>query len=79
MTATDGSPATTRESGRVNLELRHAWVKGTQSKNRHPTSVPANDVAPAVLVRHVGKHRERVFTFRGRAQLGQHESLAYGP
>jgi hypothetical protein len=39
----------------VNLELRHAWVKGTQSKNRRPISVPLNDVALAVLKRQEGK------------------------
>lgn len=50
----------------VNLELRHAWVQGTQSKNRRPISVPLNDVALEVLKRQVGKHPQRVFTFRGR-------------
>ncbi len=54
------------EWGQVNLELRHAWVKGTQSKNRRPISVPLNDVALAVLMRQAGKHPGRVFTFRGR-------------
>jgi integrase len=54
------------EWGQVNLELRHAWVQGTQSKNRRPISVPLNDVALAVLKRQVGKHAERVFTFRGK-------------
>jgi len=53
------------EWGQVNLELRHAWVKGTQSKNRRPISVPLNDVALSVLKRQVGKHPERVFTYRG--------------
>ncbi|MBI3095543.1 MAG: site-specific integrase [Rhodocyclales bacterium] len=50
----------------VNLELRHAWVKGTQSKNRRPISVPLNDVALAVLKRQVGKHPKRVFTYQGK-------------
>ena len=36
----------------VNLELCHAWVLGTQSKNRHPISVPLNDAAMGVLRRH---------------------------
>ena len=51
--------------GQVNLELRHAWVKDTQSKNRRPISLPLNDVALAILKRQVGKHPERVFTYRG--------------
>lgn len=50
----------------VNLELRHAWVQGTQSKNRRPISVPLNEVALEVLKRQVGKHPQRVFTFRGK-------------
>jgi integrase len=54
------------EWGQVNLELRHAWVKGTHSKNRRPISVPLNDVALDVLKRQVGKHPERVFTYRGK-------------
>jgi integrase len=54
------------EWGQVNLELRHAWVRGTHSKNRRPISVPLNDVALAVLKRQEGKHLERVFTFRGK-------------
>lgn len=54
------------EWGQVNLELRHAWVKGTQSKNRRPISVPLNDVALAVLKRQEGKHLIRVFTYLGK-------------
>ena len=50
----------------VNLALRHAWVQGTQSKNRRPISVPLNEVALEVLKRQVGKHPQRVFSFRGR-------------
>ncbi len=53
------------EWGQVNLEQRHAWIHGWQSKNRRPISVPLNDTAIAVLGRQVGKHPERVFTFRG--------------
>lgn len=50
----------------VNLESRHAWIDGWQSKNRRPISVPLNDAALAVVKRQVGKHPERVFTFRGK-------------
>jgi integrase len=50
----------------VNLESRHAWIDGWQSKNRRPISVPLNDAALAVIQRQVGKHPERVFTFRGK-------------
>ncbi len=54
------------EWGQVNLERRHAWIHGWQSKNRRPISVPLNDAALAVLKRQEGKHEERVFTFRGK-------------
>lgn len=54
------------EWSQVNLELRHAWILGTQSKNRRPISVPLNEVAMSVLVRQIRKHPQRVFTYRGR-------------
>ncbi len=54
------------EWGQVNLELHHAWVLGWQSKNRHPITVPLNDVAMGVLQRQIGKHPQRVFTNRGK-------------
>lgn len=54
------------EWAQVNLELRHAWVKGTESKNRRPISVPLNDTAVACIKRQVGKHPTRVFVYRGK-------------
>lgn len=50
----------------VNLEQRHAWIDGWQSKNRRPISVPLNAAAISVLQRQIGKHPDRVFTFRGK-------------
>ncbi|MDA8384319.1 MAG: site-specific integrase [Betaproteobacteria bacterium] len=50
----------------VNLDQRHAWIDGWQSKNRRPISVPLNAAAISVLQRQIGKHPERVFTFRGK-------------
>lgn len=50
----------------VNLELRHAWIHGTQSKNRRPIAVPLNDIAMSVLQRQQGKHLIRVFTYLGK-------------
>ena len=50
----------------VNLELRHAWVPGAESKNRRPISVPLNEAAMSILVRQIGKHPSRVFTFNGK-------------
>jgi len=54
------------EWSQVNLEQRHAWIRGWESKNRHPIAVPLNDAALSVLRRQVGKHPERVFTYRGK-------------
>ena len=50
----------------MNLETSHAWVGADQSKNRRPIAVPLNATAVKVLQRQLGKHRERVFTFRGK-------------
>ncbi|MBS1170973.1 MAG: integrase, partial [Burkholderiaceae bacterium] len=50
----------------VNLELRHAWVQATHSKNRRPISVPLNEIAMGVLKRQQGKHPSRVFTYKGK-------------
>lgn len=53
------------EWSQINLELRHAWVKATQSKNGKPIAIPLNEIALEVLRRQIGKHPTRVFTFRG--------------
>lgn len=54
------------EWSQVNLDQRHAWIPGWQSKNRRAISVPLNDQAVGVLQRQWGKHPERVFTYGGR-------------
>jgi len=54
------------EWSQINLELRHAWVKATQSKNGKPIAIPLNEIALEVLRRQIGKHPTRVFTFRGK-------------
>ncbi|MGV3582855.1 MAG: tyrosine-type recombinase/integrase [Methylophilus sp.] len=54
------------EWAQVNLVLKHAWVRGSQSKNRSPIAIPLNDLAIEVLQQQVGKHSERVFTYRGK-------------
>ena len=54
------------EWGQVNLDQRHAWIRGHDSKNRRPISVPLNDTAMSILTRQIGKHPERVFSFRGK-------------
>jgi integrase len=58
------------EWSQVNLELCHAWVPGTQSKNRRPIAVPLNDMAlDCAHVGRSGKHPERVFTYRGNRSI----------
>jgi len=49
----------------VDLERRMAWVHPDQAKARRAIPVPLNVQAVAVLQKQLGKHRERVFTFRG--------------
>lgn len=54
------------EWAQVNLDLKHAWVKGNESKNRKPIAIPLNNVAIDVLQQQLGNHPERVFTYLGR-------------
>jgi hypothetical protein len=48
---------------------RRAWVHPDQAKARKAIPVPLNDDAMKVLGRQVGKHRDLVFSFRGRQVL----------
>lgn len=54
------------EWSQVDLSNRAAWIHPDQAKARKAIRVPLNDAAIAVLVRQVGKHPVRVFTFRGK-------------
>ena len=49
----------------VDLDRRMAWVHPDQAKARRAIPVPLNGEAMAVLHKQLGKHPERVFTFRG--------------
>lgn len=49
----------------VDLDRSHAWVKAGNSKNRKAIAVPLNDYAMGILLKQLGKHPQRVFTFRG--------------
>jgi integrase len=60
----------------VDLNLRHIWIPGAKHKNGRPHSVPINDLALAVLLRQVGKHPERVFTYKGQP-VGQVSTRAW--
>jgi len=50
----------------VDLERRTAWIHADEAKGREAIGVPLNGEAIAVLQEELGKHREAVFTFRGR-------------
>ena len=50
----------------VDLERRTAWVHADEAKGGTAIGVPLNDEAIAVLREEIGKHRDRVFTFRRR-------------
>jgi integrase len=50
----------------VDLANRRAWIHPDQAKARKAIPVPLNDDALAVVERQIGKHRELVFSFRGR-------------
>lgn len=54
------------EWSQVNLYLKHAWVNGSDSKNRRPIAETLNEIATQVLQRQRGKHVSRVFTYRAQ-------------
>jgi integrase len=54
----------------VDLARKHAWIPGDKHKNGRPHSVPLNAMALAVLRQQVGKHADRVFTYRGEPVTG---------
>lgn len=50
----------------VDLERRLAWIHPDQAKARKAIPVPLNGEAVAILQKQIGKHREVVFTFKGK-------------
>ena len=50
----------------VDMVNRRAWVHPDQAKARKAIPVPLNDDAMKVVARQVGKHRDLVFSFRGK-------------
>lgn len=49
----------------VDLARAHMWVNAEDSKNGASIGTPLNAEAMAILGRQIGKHPERVFTYRG--------------
>jgi integrase len=54
------------EWSQIDLERKAAWIHPDQAKARRAIHVPLNSIAMVVLLRLVGKHPSRVFTFRGK-------------
>ncbi len=54
------------EWSQVDLVRKVCWIHPDQAKARKAIHVPLNSSAMAVLLRQVGKHPQRVFTFRGK-------------
>jgi integrase len=53
----------------VDLERRCAWIHPEQAKAGKAIAVPLNDDAITVLRSQIGKHNERVFTYKGEPIL----------
>jgi len=62
----------------VDLDRRMAWVHPDQAKARRAILVPLNGEAIAVLQKQLGKHRERVFTYRGKPIAATATKAWYG-
>ena len=50
----------------VDFDRRLAWVHPDEAKARKAISVPLNGEAISILQKQIGKHREIVFTFKGK-------------
>jgi integrase len=50
----------------VDLERLFAWIHADQAKARKPISVPLNSGVMSVLIRQIGRHPTRVFTYEGK-------------
>ena len=53
------------EWSQVDMVRHVCWIHADQAKARKAIHVPLNSVALAVLTQQVGKHPQRVFTYRG--------------
>jgi len=54
------------EWSQVDLDRRVTWIHADQAKARRPIHVSLNSTAVDILVRQIGKHPVRVFTFNGK-------------
>lgn len=54
------------EWSQIDEQARHAWVHPDQAKAKKPIAVPLNSAAIDVINRQKGRHRTRVFTYKGK-------------
>jgi integrase len=54
------------EWSQVDMQRRVAWIHADQAKAGRDIHVSLNETALSVLRRQIGKHPDRVFTFRGK-------------
>jgi integrase len=54
------------EWSQVDMVRKVCWIHPDQAKARKAIHVPLNSSAMAVLLRQIGKHPQRVFTYRGK-------------
>ena len=66
-----------RESNVVNLgwnqldmQRKCAWIHADQAKGKKAIAVPLNSEAIAVIQSQIGKHQDKVFTFKGKPIKG---------
>lgn len=50
----------------IDLDRGTAWIYGDKAKGKEDIHVSLSDAAMSVLRRQIGKHPERVFTYRGK-------------
>ncbi len=59
------------EWSQIDMPRRVAWVHPDQAKARKAIAVPLNDEAVEVILRQIGKHQVRVFTYRPQTKKGK--------
>lgn len=66
MTGLRASNVTGLRWSQIDLDRRVAWIHADESKGGRAIPVPLNDDAVQVVARQLAKHREYVFTYRGK-------------
>lgn len=59
------SNVTRIEWSQIDMQRKVAWIHADQSKTNNGIAVPLNENAIAVLLKQIGKHSVKVFTYKG--------------